>query len=825
MLITPHEQIFYNPKFESPEYLFTFDYIEKRSTGSEISLICVEFLADEKVSKQAKLTLSLKCELISQTKGISFSYGKFIFGKESKTTKFKLNTLELETRELLKALRTITSLPLERPPACNQNKHCGCCEFESQCKESLLNRGHLSLLGNVGQKQIEKYNKKGIFTIEQLSYTYRNRKKSLHDTYRFPWPLKALAITKDMTYIVEEPQFENTTTEIFLDIEGLPQENFYYLIGVIVNQESTTRKYSFWADSIKQEKDVLREFLSLVHQFDYARIYHYGTYEITYLKKMSKRYPQYFDLIESLFDKTVNIHSYFKTDVFPPVHGNGLKDFAEFVGFKWSTKNANGLRSILWRKKWEINSSPSYKEMLLKYNIEDCLALVKVKAWLQQIPLSRSLNNDSSFSNVKDIKKESFFLGKTMFKLESFGIINKFAYFDYQRNKVFIRDSKVIKKAVRSKQSSTKIRVNKTVSLISTKSICKNCSSVDLAIHRYHKRIIVDLKFTKNGIKRWVIQYSFPEFRCRDCGNIFMLKFFDSNSRFGNNLNAWVINQYFSYNSTGVQIANMANELFNIHITSSWALSLIKVQSQKYEPTVAEVKKRILNGGLLHVDETRINIRGRLQYVWVFTNIDSVFYLHTVNRKSDFLDELLSEFTGVLVTDFYAGYDRITCPQQKCLIHLIRDLNDDLLKNQENHEFTEMVTAFGDLLKGIVLTVDRYGLKKYHLKKHNKDVNQFFKMINKEEFKTEIAKKYKKRFIKNENKLFTFINYDGVPWNNNNAEHAIKPFAVFRRKVGGISTENSIKYHLVLLSLQQTCKYQGISFLDFLRSGKLSLFD
>jgi hypothetical protein len=37
--------------------------------------------------------------------------------------------------------------------------------------------------------------------------------------------------------------------------------------------------------------------------------------------------------------------------------------------------------------------------------------------------------------------------------------------------------------------------------------------------------------------------------------------------------------------------------------------------------------------------------------------------------------------------------------------------------------------------------------------------------------------KYKQRFEKNRDKLFTFLRYDGVPWNNNNAEHAIKAFA------------------------------------------------
>ena len=42
---------------------------------------------------------------------------------------------------------------------------------------------------------------------------------------------------------------------------------------------------------------------------------------------------------------------------------------------------------------------------------------------------------------------------------------------------------------------------------------------------------------------------------------------------------------------------------------------------------------------------------------------------------------MLKNFSGILVTDFYAAYDAIECPQQKCLIHLIRDLNDELLKH------------------------------------------------------------------------------------------------------------------------------------------------
>jgi len=66
--------------------------------------------------------------------------------------------------------------------------------------------------------------------------------------------------------------------------------------------------------------------------------------------------------------------------------------------------------------------------------------------------------------------------------------------------------------------------------------------------------------------------------------------------------------------------------------------------------------------------------------------------------------------------------------------------------------------------------------------------------------------------------LFTFLDYDGIPWNNNNAEHAIKYLAKYRRLVNGRVTETGLTDYLKLLSLYETCRYQEISFLEFLLS-------
>src|SRR5262249_15366984 len=113
--------------------------------------------------------------------------------------------------------------------------------------------------------------------------------------------------------------------------------------------------------------------------------------------------------------------------------------------------------------------------------------------------------------------------------------------------------------------------------------------------------------------------------------------------------------------------------------------------------------------------------------------------------------------------------------------------------------------------------------KAYFLRKHKVGVEQFYTELSKRHYQSEMALSYKKRFEKNRDKLFTFLAYDGVPWNNNNAEHAIKQFAHYRILADGKMTEPGLNNYLVLLSVYQTCVYKGMSFFRFLLSGERDL--
>src|SRR5438034_11844653 len=89
----------------------------------------------------------------------------------------------------------------------------------------------------------------------------------------------------------------------------------------------------------------------------------------------------------------------------------------------------------------------------------------------------------------------------------------------------------------------------------------------------------------------------------------------------------------------------------------------------------------------------------------------------------------LSSFKGVLVSDFYGVYDSLACPQQKCLVHLMRDLNDEVLDHPYDEELKEIVRSFAVLLKAIVETIDRRGLKRHFLGKHRSEVERFSRKL------------------------------------------------------------------------------------------------
>lgn len=259
--------------------------------------------------------------------------------------------------------------------------------------------------------------------------------------------------------------------------------------------------------------------------------------------------------------------------------------------------------------------------------------------------------------------------------------------------------------------------------------------------------------------------------------------------------------------------------MFSEKINSVTFINFINQFAIEYATTEKRLLKRILSGPVIHVDETKISICGEDQYVWVLTDGQRVVFRLTTTREAGMIHEILQGYQGTLVSDFYAGYDAIPCHQQKCLVHLIRDLNDDLWKNPFDLVYESFVVVVRDLVKPVFEDIERFGLKARHLRKHKRVVQRFYeRVILVDASRNETTATYQKRFIRYRDSLFRFLDADGIPWNNNAAERSLRHLAI-QRKISGSFFAAGAERYLRLLGISQTCRFQNKSFLHFLLSG------
>lgn len=192
--------------------------------------------------------------------------------------------------------------------------------------------------------------------------------------------LKALAIREQKTFVLQPPDLNFHETYIYIDFEGLPDENFQYLLGGSIKLENKEAILcSFWADTQEHEEAQFIQLIELLNEYPDAPIYHYGSYETAALKQAVKKFEGVIkQQWPSLEKRMVNLLGYLRTHVYPPTYGNGLKEVAGYLQFQWRDKETSGLQSIDWRRQWEQTCSSEQKEKLIQYNQDDITALATV---------------------------------------------------------------------------------------------------------------------------------------------------------------------------------------------------------------------------------------------------------------------------------------------------------------------------------------------------------------------------------------------------------------------------------------------------------------
>ncbi|MBV8843298.1 MAG: IS66 family transposase [Bryobacterales bacterium] len=799
-----------------------------RSALGSFHYLPVLFSADRRSHKLERALLEVLALLLEDIQGVLPRSGVVYHGSECRMKKVHLSADLRTARDLTQILPRLQRQEVQ--PRLLLNEHCPTCEFSERCRDQAVREDNISLLRGLGQKAITAYARKGILTLTQLAHTFRPRRKgkrsSRPNSKRYH-ALHALALRDHRVYVMGTPVIPSGDVIIYLDLEGIPDQGFVYLIGMIVRDGTTQTAYSFWADSKDQERSTFDRFLNVIARYDAPTFFAYGGYERAFLKRL-RGHTRRKKLVDAILDRLVNVLGIIYAHFYFPTYTNGLKEIGQLLGCMWTEGQPSGIQSLLWRQRWETSREETWKTKLIAYNHEDCAALSTVTEYLRQSAPSAPQN--PPIVPVQELDRLAYTpkWGRTNFANQDFVVINSRAYFDYQQQRVFVRTSKTLKKRLRKPgvHRNRAIRANKRIEVTATRCpMCKGShlrrlSRAECVGMRVRSKRSLDLVITPGGMHRRVLECWPVIYQCALCDHRFRADRYGRLATHGHALMSWAMHAHVAHGLSYGTVEELFREFFGLSVNDSEIHMFKGLLARYYRTTYERLMAKLASGAILHVDETEVRLRTGKGYVWVFASIEDVAYVYRPSREGKFLKDMLKDFRGVLVSDFYAAYDGLACPQQKCLIHLIRDLNQMLLANPYDREVQIATEAFGGLLRQIVATIDEHGLSRHYLARHRKDVKAYFQKMAVSSPQSEAAQAIRDRLLRYQDRLFTFLQHDNVPWNNNNAENAIKQFAYYRESRPSVMKDAGLRDYLVLLSLYQTCRYKGLSFLQFLLSGE-----
>ena len=213
----------------------------------------------------------------------------------------------------------------------------------------------------------------------------------------------------------------------------------------------------------------------------------------------------------------------------------------------------------------------------------------------------------------------------------------------------------------------------------------------------------------------------------------------------------------------------------------------------------------------LHADETGWRVNGKTHWLWCFTNDRNCYYMIDRSRGSPALQQFFTEeFDGVLITDFWSAYESVCAEdRQYCLVHLLRELEkvDD---HNDSPEWQAFAKKLRRLLRDGIRLRKRSDFAVGAFPERIQRLNKRLTDLAAEEYVDDDARRLTKRLGKYVEYLFTFLDYDHVPFENNFAERQIRPAVILHKNGPSNRSDQGAATQSVLMSVRRTLRLRKL---------------
>ena len=345
---------------------------------------------------------------------------------------------------------------------------------------------------------------------------------------------------------------------------------------------------------------------------------------------------------------------------------------------------------------------------------------------------------------------------------------------------------------------------------------CHRCGGRDITIyeHLFEEHIVEDIEVrVKNTCYRSHYGY------CQRCKKVVYSEK-ETEILPGSHIgpNARAIFGYLRY--IGIpfrKVARISRDIFGLEISHPSLLDFDNKMAKNGELVYEKIKEEVGSSPSINVDETGWRVNGKNFWLWDFVNKKVALFRIEKERSSKVVkDTLGEEYQGIMTSDFYSACNANIKARgkQKCLAHLLREAKKiEERGSEENGQEEPFCQKLREALKGAIETWKEFhsGEKTTEELKVTKGVTSE-KLVEALLFPTENkdVQRLKKRIIKHQNELLTFLDQPEIEPTNNRAERALRASVIMRKITFGNRSTTGVRNHQVIMSILQTALLHGI---------------
>jgi transposase len=327
-------------------------------------------------------------------------------------------------------------------------------------------------------------------------------------------------------------------------------------------------------------------------------------------------------------------------------------------------------------------------------------------------------------------------------------------------------------------------------------------------------------------IQARIIEYQCPRVVCPECGQSTRGAVPpEAAGQFGPHLTALVAYLTVVCRMPRRVVEALLKQVLEIEISLGSTQKCWEEASQAVAASCQELEQRLQDEPVLNIDETGWRTNGAKRFLWAFVAARYVVYTVAATRGSEVLVRLLGTvFQGILCSDRFSAYLKYHHGRaQFCWAHLKRNLLGivEFTKSSAVERFCRNALAEHAklfrlwhkfrggridrrqlLLRSIPIQQRIFALAERNLDSRHREVGNLAAAL-----------------FEHTQRLFSFLEYEGVEPTNNSAERALRTGVQWRKICFGTRSANGELATARLLTVSETCDLQNLNILAYLSNA------